>query len=110
FSQSRLEQNGGRHRRSPESDAGCDGFSCLSFETSFASRRLRMGRSLGKSLGGTAGGQQMVSQGDLVNALSLFSGDAAASIESRQNVGPLVLQQSGIRDLVRCGDSLVLRL
>jgi len=39
-----------------------------------------------------------------------FSGNAAASIESRQNVGPLVLHQSGMRDLVRCRDRLFLRL
>ena len=69
-----------------------------------------MGRRLGKSLGGTARGQQMVSESDLVNALSLFSGNAAASIESRQNVGPLVLDQPGMRGRIRCSGSLFLRL
>src|SRR5437016_13538100 len=69
-----------------------------------------MGRRLGKSLGGTARCQQVVSQGDLVNALSLFPGNAAASIESRQNVGPLVFDQSRVCNRLRYSNCLILRL
>ena len=91
FPEAELEQNGGHHRRSSQSHTRRDGFSCLSFEASFASGRLRIRRRPGEPLGGTTRGQQMVSQGDLAHALSVFSTDPAATIESDQDVGPLVL-------------------
>ena len=69
-----------------------------------------MGRRLGESLGGTSRGQQVVSQGHLVNALSVFPSDTPSATQGDQDVGPLVLHQPGMRDLVRCRDNLFFRL
>src|ERR671922_2786653 len=69
-----------------------------------------MGRRFGEPLGGATGGKQMVSQSDLVNAVSLFSSDASAATEGDQDVGPLVLAESRVCNRVRRSDRLFLRL
>src|SRR5215471_13215346 len=69
-----------------------------------------MGRRLGEPLGGAPGGQLMVSQSDLVNAVSIFSGHASASTEGDQDVGPLVLAESRLCNRVRRSDRLFLWL
>src|SRR5207248_10858584 len=90
--------------------AGRDGFSRLSFEESFASGRLRMGRGPGEPLGGALGGQQMVSEGDLADALSVLPSDTPAAIKGNQDVGLMVHHQSRVRGRVRGGDCLYLWL
>src|SRR5207245_1248993 len=102
------EQTRGNHCRSSEPHTGRDGVPRLSFETSFASGRLRMGRGLGEPLGGALGWQQMVWEGDLADALSVLSGDTAASIKGDQDVGPMVLHQSRMCGRVRRSDRLFL--
>src|SRR6266478_4763339 len=52
----------------------------------------------------------MVPEGDLANALSVFSGNSSASVKGDQDVGPLVLHQSRVRSRLRCSDRLLLRL
>src|SRR5581483_3745573 len=56
------------------------------------------------------GRQQMVSQGDLAHALSVFSTDAPTTFESDQDVGPLVLYQFCVCRALRCGSRLFFRL
>ena len=85
----------GYHRRSAEPDAGSDGFPRLSFKASFASGRLRIRRRLGKPLGGAAGGGQVVSQGDLVGVISVFSSDATTATKGDHDVGQMVFRRSG---------------
>src|SRR5262249_16305543 len=72
--------------------------------------RLRMGRRSGEPLGSAPGGQQMVPESDLANALSVFSSHTSAATESDQDVGPLVLDQSGVRGHIRYSSSLFLWL
>src|SRR5215471_20507089 len=69
-----------------------------------------MGRRPGEPLGGAPGGQQMVSQGDLADALSVLSVDTAAATEGDQDVGPMVLNKSRVCGPVRRGDRLFLWL
>src|SRR4030095_7715500 len=69
-----------------------------------------MGCRSGESLGGPPGGQQMVFQGGLADAVSVLSSHAPAAAQGDQDVGPLVLYQSCMRDRIRCGDRLFLWL
>src|SRR6185503_8860500 len=103
-------QDGGDNRRPSQPRTGCDGISCLSFETSFPSGRLRMGRRSGEPLGGPPGRQLMVQESNLADAVSIFSGNPSASTQSDQDVGPLVLNQFCMRGRVRCRDRLFMRL
>src|SRR3954447_3927431 len=52
----------------------------------------------------------MVPESNLVDAVSIFSGNPSASTESDQDVGPLVLNQSCMRGRLRRSDRLFLRL
>src|SRR6476659_1449606 len=52
----------------------------------------------------------MVPEGNLADAVSIFSGNASAPTQGDQDVGPLVLNQSCMRGRVRCRNSLFLRL
>src|SRR6267154_1990862 len=89
----KIGENGRHYRRSSKPRTGRDGFSRFSLETSFPSRRLRLGRGPGEPLGGSPGGQLMVPKSDLADAVSIFSGTPPASTQSDQDVGPLVLNQ-----------------
>src|SRR5262249_33716674 len=52
----------------------------------------------------------MVSESDLVDALSVFPSDTSPAIEGDQDVGPLVLDQPDVRRCVRRSDRLFLWL
>src|SRR5581483_159770 len=110
FPEPEPEQDGGDPRRSAQPRPGSDGFSRLSPETSFASGRLRVGRGPRKPLGSAPGGQQMVPESDLADALPIFPDNASAAAESDQDVGPLVYAESGVRDRLRRGHRLSLWL
>src|SRR2546423_2685072 len=69
-----------------------------------------MGRRSGEPLGSAPCGQQMVSQSDLADAVSIFSGHAPASAQSNKDVGSLVLAESRLCNRVRRSDRLFLRL
>ena len=69
-----------------------------------------MGRRPGESLGSASGREQVVHEGNLAHALSLFSGDAPAAIEGDHDVGSMVLHQLCLRGALRCGGRLFLWL
>src|SRR5213080_1983355 len=52
----------------------------------------------------------MVSESHLADALSVFPSDTPSATQGHQDVGPLVLDQPGMRGRIRCSGSLFLRL